>query len=67
MNNQKVREAAARAGLKQYEVAALMKISPYTLSIRMRAELPEDEQKKIIDLITAEKIRRAKAVLSEQG
>ncbi len=49
--NDAITNERMKANMKQWELAKLMGISEFTLSRRMREELPEDEQKKIIDLI----------------
>lgn len=37
--------------MKQWQLADLLEISEYTLCKRLRKELPESEQKKIISII----------------
>lgn len=54
MKNQKIRTALKDANMKHWELADLLKISPYTLSVRLRHELPEQEQQQIIELIHEE-------------
>lgn len=49
--NPPIRQAAAEAGLKQYEVADLLGISPKTLSAQLRHELPVDRQEHIVSRI----------------
>ena len=39
------------AGMKNYQLAELMGISEFTLSRKLRNELPEKEQVRIISLI----------------
>lgn len=51
MKNMKIRNALKDAGMKHWELAELMGISHYTLSVRLRKELPEEEQDRIIKLI----------------
>ena len=51
MNNMKIREALKNANMKYWELADLIGIAPCTLSVRLRKELPDMEQKKIISLI----------------
>lgn len=46
-----IREALKKSGMKHWELADLMGISPYTLSVRLRHELPDEEQKRIVALI----------------
>lgn len=51
MKNIKIRETLKIANMKHWELADLLGISPYTLSVRLRKELPEEEQERIITLI----------------
>ena len=51
MKNMKIRQALMEAGMKNYELAELMGISEFTLSRRLRNELPDKEQDRIIKLI----------------
>ncbi len=51
MKNLKIRRALMEAGMKNYELAELIGISEFTLSRKLRKELPETEQKAMIDLI----------------
>ena len=51
MNNSKIREELRKTGVKYWELARLMRISDGTLCRRLRDELPEEEQDRIIDLI----------------
>ena len=51
MRNQKVKAALAEAGLRQWQLARLMGIHEVTLSHRMRDELPEEEQERLVKLI----------------
>ena len=53
MNNEKIRSALAAAGMKYWELADLLGIHPVTLSIKLRHELPEEEQAEIIEKIRA--------------
>lgn len=55
MKNLKIRKALIEAGLKNYQLAHLMGISEFTLSRKLRTELPEVEQKKIIAIIEEHK------------
>ncbi len=54
--NQKIREAMKDSGMYYWQLADLMRISNWTLSVKLRHELPEEEQKRILSLI--EKHRR---------
>lgn len=51
LNNQKVRFALLENNMKQWELADLMGISEAVLSRRLRKELPEEEQERIVALI----------------
>ena len=51
MKNIIIREALKNANMKHWELAELMGISHYTLSVRLRKELPEEEQERILGLI----------------
>ena len=49
--NEKVRKAIREAGLKQWQVAYLLKIHESEFSRKLRFELPEEEQNKIIEAV----------------
>ena len=49
--NQRIREAARDAGVNLWEVAERLKIADQTLSRRLRRELPEEAQEKILGII----------------
>lgn len=51
MNNAKVRIKMIESGLKQWELARLLGMGESVLSRRLRDELPEDEQDRIVALI----------------
>ena len=51
MNNIKVRNAVKEKRLFYYEVAEMLGISEFTLSRKLRKELPQEEQEKIISVI----------------
>lgn len=53
MNNKKIRAALAAYGMKHWELAELLGIHPVTLSIKLRHELPEEEQEEIVNTIKA--------------
>lgn len=53
-NNMIIRKTMLLYGFKQYELARLLNISDNTLVRRMREEMPEEEQKRIADLIEKE-------------
>lgn len=47
MKNEKIRKAIMRAGLKYWEVAEAIGISPYTLSIWLRRELTGERLERV--------------------
>ena len=51
MNNKKIRIAMLDAEIKQWQLANLMGIHEGSLSRKMRRELPEEEQDRIVKLI----------------
>lgn len=51
MNNMKVRNVIKEKRLFYYEVAEMLGISEFTLSRKLRKELPQEEQEKIISVI----------------
>lgn len=51
MKNIEVRQMLLAAGIKNYELAEMLGISEWTLSRRLRKELPPEEQQRIIELI----------------
>lgn len=51
MANIKIRVKMFETGLKQWELAKLMGVSESVLSRKLRDELPEEEQDRIIKLI----------------
>lgn len=51
MNNAKVRIKMFEAGMKQWEVARLLGLGESALSRKLRDELPEEEQDRIVALI----------------
>ena len=52
MTNMKVRFAMLEHGIKQWQVAKLLNISESVFSRKLRKELSEEEQEKIVSLIT---------------
>lgn len=50
-SNKNLRKAIRIAGVKYWQVADALKISPYTLSVKLRHELPAEEQKNIVEAI----------------
>lgn len=51
MNNMRVRTRMLEAGIKQWQLAKMLKMSEPSLSRLLRRELPEEKQDKIIELI----------------
>ena len=51
MSNFEIRQAMKKNRLYNYEVAAAIGISEFTLSRKMRNELDENEKKKILEVI----------------
>lgn len=51
MNNAKIRNELSRTRLKYWELARIMGIHEGSLSRKLRDELPEEEQNRIVDLI----------------
>ncbi len=52
--NKRIRTALAVHGVPQWRLAQLLEISEFTLSRKLREELPEEEQEKILALIREE-------------
>ena len=51
MRNEQIRKALKAAGMKQWQLAELMEISEQTICRKLRKELPQAEQERIIELI----------------
>lgn len=51
MRNQDVRQAASSAGVRLWRIAEAMEIADFTLSRRLRRELPPEEKEKIFNII----------------
>ena len=51
MKNEKIRQAAMITRVKLWEVAAALGVTDGTLSRKLRFELPEEEQARIIGII----------------
>lgn len=49
--NKKIRAELKKTGLKYWELARLLGVSDATLCRRLRDEIPEDEQDRIVELI----------------
>lgn len=57
MNNLEIRQAMKEKRLFNYELAEMLGISEFTLSRKLRKELPDEEKERILDVI-----RNGKAV-----
>ena len=57
MNNLEIRQAMKERRMFNYDLAELMGISEFTLSRKLRNELPQEEKERILNLI-----RNGKAV-----
>lgn len=53
MRNLDIRAAAAGSGVKLWEIAAVLNINDGNFSRKLRKELPQDEKKRILDIIEA--------------
>lgn len=51
MENKRIRKELKERGVKYWELARIMGISDATLTRRLRNEIPEEEQDRIIKLI----------------
>lgn len=58
MNNQTIRDALSQNNLKQWELAEMLNINEFSLSRKLRHELPETEQRKIVSIIQDHAIRK---------
>ena len=58
--NQKIREAMKESGFLYWKLADLIGCSNWTLSVKLRHELPEAEQERILQLIRMESERLRK-------
>ena len=56
--NARIRQACKENNLKLWEVADLLGVCAQTLTLRMRHEMPEEEQSKIIAMIIDEAEKR---------
>lgn len=64
--NREIRSSAKQAGVKLWEVAEAIGISDGMLSRKLRRELPEAEQRKILSIV-ADLARRKEAEENEQN
>ena len=51
MTNQSIRIALIQNDVRLYELAAALHVSEATMSRKMREEMPEEEQKRIVNVI----------------
>ena len=51
MNNQDIRRTAAGAGVKLWQIADALGIADYSLSRKLRKELPREEKERIFEII----------------
>ena len=51
MTNMKIRLTLMETGVRQYELGKLLGVSESTIWRKMRFEMPEEEQEKIVRLI----------------
>ena len=51
MNNLEIRQEMKKKRMFNYELAEMLGISEFTLSRKLRKELPQAEQERIIELI----------------
>ena len=59
MSNTKVREAALHSGVRLWEIAHALGMTDGNFSRKLRLELPDEEQKRILGII--DEIRREHA------
>ena len=65
--NKKVRDAIKKSGLMKWELADLMGIHHSTLSVKLRHEMPEEEQLRIIHMIECASEKREIGVLKKEA
>lgn len=51
MKNKVIREELKKRGMCQWELAKMMNIGESTLTRHLREELPEEEKKRILDIL----------------
>lgn len=52
MNNQTIRQAAKASGVRLWEIAEAIGINDGNLSRKLRHELPPEEQRRILEVIS---------------
>lgn len=55
MKNIEIKDALKEANMKQWQLAELLGITEWTLSRKLRKELPEADKTEILDLINKER------------
>lgn len=58
MKNKRIKEALFNTQIRQYELVSILGISESTLTRKLRNELPDEEQDKIVRLIYQEHTKR---------
>lgn len=58
MKNKRIKEALFKTQIRQYELVSILGISESTLTRKLRNELPDEEQDKIVRLIYQEHTKR---------
>ena len=56
MNNLEIRQAMKERRMFNYELAEMLGISEFTLSRKLRNELPQEEKERILNLIRNRKV-----------
>lgn len=56
MKNKVIRKVLKDSGMKQWELAEKLGISEFTLSRKLRNELPQEEQERLLNLIRSRKV-----------
>lgn len=51
MKNKEIREAAKKAGIKLWQIAEKLGISEPTMTRKLRCELADEEQQRILNII----------------
>lgn len=51
MKNQEIRQTALRKGVRMWQIAEALGVHANTFSRRLRMELPQEEQEKILSII----------------
>lgn len=51
MRNKEIRSAMKEKGITQWQLGEMLGVSENTVNRKLRKELPDDEKKKILDII----------------